>query len=151
MLREHRLSSPFSGDGDFVFATRKGTPFLQRNVLRRGLEEPADAAKLNRPGQPRLRTHDLRHTFASMLIREGADVVFVARQLGHANPAMTLRVYAHLFDSEAQATRMRDALEARFGVTAGVTSDRDGGGKTGTVPAGSVVEMAAHRAGVSPG
>ena len=30
--------------------------------------------------------HYLRHCFASMLIREGADVVFVARQLGHANP-----------------------------------------------------------------
>jgi hypothetical protein len=44
-----------------------------------------------------------------------ADVAFVARQLGHANPAITLRVYAHLFDSEAQGTRMRDALEARFG------------------------------------
>jgi hypothetical protein len=34
------------------------------------------------------------------------------RQLGHADPAITLRVYAHLFDSEAQGTRMRDALEA---------------------------------------
>ena len=44
-----------------------------------------------------------------------ADVAFVARQLGHANPAGTLRVYAHLFDSEAQGTRMRDALGARFG------------------------------------
>jgi integrase len=37
-----------------------------------------------------------------MLIREGADVVFVARQLGHANPAVTLGVYAHVFDSEAR-------------------------------------------------
>jgi integrase len=52
-----------------------------------------------------------------MLIREGADVVFVARQLGHANPAITLRVYAHLFDSEAQSARMREALETRLVVT----------------------------------
>jgi integrase len=59
--------------------------------------------------------HDLRHCFASMLVREGADVVFVARQLGHANPAVTLSIYAHLFDSEAQATKMRSALEARLG------------------------------------
>jgi hypothetical protein len=66
-----------------------------------------------------------------MLIHEGADVVFVARQLGHANPAITLRVYAHLFDSEAQGKRMREALEARFGGNAVVTSDRDFTGKDG--------------------
>ena len=45
----------------------------------------------------------------------------MSRQLGHANPAITLRVYAHLFDLDAQSKRMRDALEARFG---------EGGGKT---------------------
>jgi integrase len=121
MLREHRLRSPFSKDGDFVFATRTGTPFSQRNVTKRGLEKAADAAGLNRPGQ-RLHSHDLRHTFASILIREGADVVFVARQLGHANPAITLRVYAHLFDSENQGNRMREALEVRFGGTPQATA-----------------------------
>jgi integrase len=125
MLREHRLRSPFSQDGDFVFATRTGTPFSQRNVTGRGLDKAADAIGLNRPGE-RFRSHDLRHTFASVLIREGADVVFVARQLGHANPAITLRVYAHLFDSEAQSAKMRDALEARFGVTGRVTSGTKG-------------------------
>jgi integrase len=70
--------------------------------------------------------HDLRHCFASMLIAAGADVVFVARQLGHANPAITLRVYAHLFDSEAQGTRMRDALKARFGAGLHVTPSPNG-------------------------
>jgi hypothetical protein len=78
--------------------------------------------------------HDLRHCFASMLIAAGADVDFGARQLGHANPAITLRVYAHLFDSEAQETRMRDALEARFGGNAVVTSEGKEGGDTGTFP-----------------
>jgi integrase len=108
--------APFSKEGDYVFTTRTGTPFSQRNVTKRGLEKAADAVGLNRPGE-RLHSHDLRHTCASMLIREGADVVFVARQLGHANPAITLRVYAHLFDSEAQSARMREALETRLVVT----------------------------------
>jgi hypothetical protein len=36
-------------------------------------------------------------------------------QLGHASPVVTLGIYSHLFDAESQATRMRDALEARFG------------------------------------
>jgi integrase len=138
-LREHRLSSPFSAEGDFVFATREGTPFLQGNVTKRGLDK--GAAKLNRVGEPKLRMHDLRHCFASMLIAAGADVVFVARQLGHANPAITLRVYAHLFDSEAQGTRMRDALEARFGGNAVVTSDGKEGEDTGTVQGANVVSM----------
>jgi hypothetical protein len=53
---------------------------------------------------------------------------------GHANPAITSRVYAHL-DSEVQGTRMRDALEARFGGDAVVTREGKEGGDTGTVPA----------------
>jgi hypothetical protein len=89
--------------------------------------------------------HDLRHCFASMLIREGADVVFVARQLGHANPAITLRVYAHLFDSEEQAKRMREAFEARFGGNAVVTSEGDSREKTGTAESGKVVSMHPER------
>lgn len=90
-------------------------PPLQGNVTKRGLRKATEAAKLDRPGESKLHAHDLRHGFASMLIREGADPVFVSRQLGHANPGITMRVYAHLFDSEAQADRMRSALEARFG------------------------------------
>jgi integrase len=142
MLREHRLCSRFSGEDDFVFATEAGTPFLWGNVGKRGLKKAAEGAKLNRPGES-LRMHDLRHCFASMLIREGADVVFVARQLGHANPAITLGIYAHLFDSEAQATKMRDTLEARFGGNAVVTSDGKEGEDTGTVSGGNVLVMLA--------
>lgn len=140
-LREHRLASSFSADDDFVFTTREGTPHLQGNVTKRGLAKGATAAELNHSGEPTLRMHDLRHCFASMLIREGADVVFVSRQLGHANPAITLRVYAHLFDSEAQAKRMREALEARFGGNAVVTGDGDLRERTGTEDGGEVVSM----------
>ncbi len=107
--------------------------------------ERTAAAKLDHPGEPSLHMHDLRHCFASMLIREGADVVFVARQLGHANPAITLRVYAHLFDSEAQAKRMREALESRFGGNAVVTGDGDLPEKTGTEDGGEVVPMRPER------
>jgi integrase len=44
----------------------------------------------------RWRLHDLRHFAASMAIAAGHDVRSVAGRLGHANPAMTLRVYAHV-------------------------------------------------------
>jgi integrase len=150
-LRKHRLASPFSAEDDFVFATREGTPHLQGNVTKRGLDKAAMAAELTRPGEPKLRMHDLRHCFASMLIREGADVVFVARQLGHANPAITLRVYAHLFDSEAQAKRMRDSLEARFGGNAVVTSEGESPEKTGTEDGGEVLSMRPEHPRQPPG
>ena len=142
-LREHRLASPFSSDEDFVFTTGKGTPYSHANVMNRGLKKAA--VSLNRPGEPAIVMHDLRHTFASMLIRERADVVFVSRQLGHANPAITLRVYAHLFDAEAQATRMREALEARFGGNAVVTRDGKIQEETGTAGAENVVSMRPQR------
>lgn len=44
-------------------------------------------------GEP-LRFHDLRHTFATLAIAEGADVMSLAAVLGHRNPAMTMQVYA---------------------------------------------------------
>lgn len=115
MLREHKAASAFSKPGDPVFASRAGTPFYYRNVERRGLDAAADRAGLNGDGRPKLRLHDLRHCFASLLIAEGADVVYVSRQLGHADPSITLKVYSHLFDRHRHAERTSAALEARFG------------------------------------
>src|SRR5213078_4017630 len=53
--------------------------------------------------------HSLRHGYASLLIAKGLNVVFVSRQLGHANPNVTLGVYAAL-----RPRRQPDALEARY-------------------------------------
>lgn len=50
------------------------------------------AAGLDADDRPRLRSHDLMHTSALLLIAEGAKVVLVSRQLGHANPRITLGV-----------------------------------------------------------
>jgi integrase len=50
--------------------------------------------------------HTLRHTHASQLIDANIDVVMISRRLGHASPAITLAVYAHMFqkdDSKAAA------------------------------------------------
>jgi integrase len=51
----------------------------------------------------RWRLHDLRHWSATVAIGQGHDVRTVAGRLGHANPAMTLRVYAHAFAAADQA------------------------------------------------
>lgn len=44
--------------------------------------------------------HDLRHTAASLAVSAGANIKAVQRMLGHASAAMTLDVYADLFDDD---------------------------------------------------
>lgn len=48
----------------------------------------------------KLRFHDLRHTVASILLSQGQSVRAVSHRLGHSNPALTLRVYAHCMPSD---------------------------------------------------
>jgi integrase len=52
---------------------------------------------------PRVTPHDLRHTAASLAVSAGANVKAVQRMLGHASAAMTLDVYADLFDDDLEA------------------------------------------------
>ena len=61
---------------------------------------------------PRWRLHDLRHWSATEAIASGQDVRTVANRLGHSDPAMTLRVYAHAVGAadEALAQILGDAL-----------------------------------------
>ena len=47
----------------------------------------------------RIRLHDFRHSHASLLISSGANIVLVAKRLGHSNTEQTLNTYAHLFPS----------------------------------------------------
>jgi integrase len=44
------------------------------------------------------RTYDIRHTHASLLIDDGANVLAIAQRMGHTDPGVTLRVYGHLFE-----------------------------------------------------
>ena len=65
----------------------------------------------------RLSLHSLRHGYASLLIANGLNVVFVSRQLGHANANVTLEVYAHLFQRADHAETARAALDASYAAT----------------------------------
>jgi integrase len=115
-LREHKLVSVHSSPGDPVFASLTGQPMHFRNVTRRGLAAAVTKAGLGREGEPRLRFHDLRHCFASLLIAQGLNVVFISRQLGHASPSFTLDVYGGLFDRAEHGRRASEGLEAQFSV-----------------------------------
>jgi len=54
----------------------------------------------DRLGLPRIRVHDLRHTYGSLLLASGAPVELVAERMGHSAPTVTLNVYRHLLQEE---------------------------------------------------
>jgi integrase len=77
-------------DLDLVFPGPKGGPMDGGELLKAGFR-----TALERAGIRRIRFHDLRHSFASNLIGAGWDIPTVSRLLGHANPQVTLMIYAH--------------------------------------------------------
>jgi hypothetical protein len=65
------------------------------------------------PMFPRITAHDLRHTAASLSIAAGTNVKVIQRMLGHKSAAMTLDVYADLFDDDLMA--VADRLDTSVG------------------------------------
>jgi integrase len=108
-LREHRMASPFKSDDALIFGTAKGTPLDGVNLVRRAFKPALRRAKL-----PEIRFHDLRHSFASLLIAQGEHPKLISEQLGHASTKITLDRYGHLMDqSYGDASARLD--EALFG------------------------------------
>jgi integrase len=63
---------------------------------------------------PAIRLHDLRHTHASILLKQGIPLKVVSERLGHSNPAFTLSVYQHLLPG-MQADAAKAFSAAVFG------------------------------------
>jgi integrase len=85
---------------DLVFPSPDGSPWnLDRTNNWRG-RTFADA--VSAAGLPPMRPYDLRHSYVSLMIAEGATVIEVASQAGHS-PTMALSTYAHLFDEHQRA------------------------------------------------
>jgi len=87
---------------DLVFPNDAGGVIDNSSMLRRHFH-PA----LKKAGLPRIRYHDLRHTYASLLIEQGENIKYIQTQLGHASPSITMDVYAHLMTSTNQAAASR--------------------------------------------
>jgi len=89
---------------EWVFASVTGTALDEANV-RKAFNRILDAADLDRRGP-----HQMRHTFASLLLQDGAPITYVSRQLGHKDASITLRVYAHWLP-EASNEKLVDVLD----------------------------------------
>jgi integrase len=80
---------------DLVFQNSRGGP-IKPDALRNRVLAPAT----RRAGLPRIGLHALRHTYASLLIAEGASMLRLQRRMGHHSAAYTIEVYGHLIDGE---------------------------------------------------
>jgi len=113
ILREHRrqqaeeqlaAGSVWNEAGGLVFTSRWGEPLypdtvtalMTKLINRHNKAITPPAAQL-----PHARLHDLRHLHATTLLLAGVPVHVVAARLGHADPAVTLRVYAHVLREHA--------------------------------------------------
>ena len=79
----------------FVFRSVNGSlPDIRGNIAQRYFVPVLEAAGLRR-----IRFHDLRHTFGSLLIQAGAPLTYVRDQMGHSSITVTVDIYGHLIPS----------------------------------------------------
>jgi integrase len=115
-LRKHRvdqaqrlLTAGIRPDGDTIVFDRDGLPWnpgpfgMLFTTIR-------DAA-----GLPKVRLHDLRHSYASLLLQSGADLKTVSTALGHSSVAITADTYVHISPVMLQsaADRLNDLIQSR--------------------------------------
>jgi integrase len=77
-------------DFDLVICTRKGKPMIPRN-FRKEFYNLSEKINL-----PKIRFHDLRHTYATILIQQNVNVKLISERLGHSEIGTTLDTYSHV-------------------------------------------------------
>ena len=121
------------GEPEWLFPNEEGKPHDEARV-RKVFKRALGKAKL-----PTFRLYDLRHTFASLLLSERAPITYVSAQLGHVNPATTLRYYARWIPNKGQrwvdlldrvgsaVNAVKEAVQAQLGTRFGT---KPGGGSS---------------------
>jgi len=116
-LRQHRIEQEkqqvllgriLTGD-DFVFARPDGTPLDPATVSH------AFRKIICKAGLPHVRLHDLRHTFATIMLQSGVHPRVVQGMLGHSSIRVTLDTYSHVVPGlqKAAAQNFDDFISAR--------------------------------------
>jgi len=111
MRQEQWLKQGKNEIPEWVFCNQAGNPAVIQNVKNRHFFRCLEKAGLRR-----IRFHDLRHTFASLLLTNGESLAYVKDQLGHSSISMTVDTYGHLVPGANRAAMDRlptleDALE----------------------------------------
>lgn len=144
MLGRHKLESGHSQPTDFVFCTRTGRAFSQRNVIR-ALREAQNRAhdEEGNPTFPELHTrdeqdrpirvprgtlpsmHSFRHTAASRALLAGESIDEIAFLLGHRDANVTRAVYVRELADTRRRKMRRSRMLAEYG---GLLNPRADGG-----------------------
>jgi integrase len=97
---ERQAAGPaWTDSGGLVFTTKWGEPLYPDTVtalMNKLINAHNKSAAALSQALPHARLHDLRHLHATTLLLAGVPVHVVAARLGHADPAVTLRVYSHV-------------------------------------------------------
>ncbi len=106
-LTRHCEASGNPSEG-WQFPTKNGNPTAYESFWRWGWKPTLRKADLPES----LTFHQLRHGAASLLLNQNVPVPVVSRYLGHANPGITMKVYAHVLDgtSHVAAAAVDEAL-----------------------------------------
>jgi integrase len=107
-LEERMQKAGLWSDHGLVFSSTIGRPISGGNLNR------SFKATLQRAGLPKsTRFHDLRHTCATLLLRQGVNPKYVQELLGHADISLTLNVYSHILPDMGDAAAV--AMDAALG------------------------------------
>ncbi len=107
-LEQYMATGVRVDDSGFVFAKPDGSP-LHPDYMSQTFERV-----LKKMDLPRIRLHDLRHTHATLMLKEGVPVKVVSERLGHSSVAFTMQVYQHVLPG-MQADAASRFGEAVFG------------------------------------
>ena len=96
---ERRRQRPWRDPDGWLFTSRDGQMPIGETVFKRAWQRLRRhfAQRGIRP----LTLHSARHTWATLALRAGKSLRWIAEQLGHSDPAITLRIYAHVLPDEA--------------------------------------------------
>jgi integrase len=94
-LRDHLAAQPDQDSTAILFPNGSGVPLDPSNLRPRILKPLVKQA-----GAPWAGFHTFRHTFASMHLRRGTNLLQLSRALGHHSPAFTLTRYTHLLPGD---------------------------------------------------
>ncbi len=92
-----------------MFPNESGSPFDPSNLRNRSFKR----IKARSGAREDLRFHDLRHTCATLLLKEGVNAKVVSEMLGHASITITLNTYSHVLPDMQDSAA--DAMEAALG------------------------------------
>ena len=140
-LLSHRQTDAEAGSNALVFPTSSGSRRDKDNARERVVRPVvahADTLLARRGHSPLpegVTAHKVRHTFASILFVRGEDPPYLMAQLGHTDPAFTLRVYAHAMRrEEGDKERLKALVEGRDWAPLGTERADE---PPGDVPAGT--------------